>query len=208
MYDERHTFIAATPADLQNTQRAQKGMRERLLCAECEHRINQNFETPFKKYWLDGAALASLPHKRVEILRNVDYPAFKLFHLSVLWRASLSSLDAFKHVQLGPHADAIRKMLLSEDPGAGWQYPIACFAMVHENEVQLNLIRDPLPSKVYGQRAYTFRFCGAEWLYVVASHPAPEVGRLCLQQDGTLPILRVALEEIIARDMAGARGKR
>jgi len=36
------------------------------------------------------------------IIEGIDYAPFKLFLMSVLWRASVSTLEFFKLVSLGP----------------------------------------------------------------------------------------------------------
>lgn len=45
-----------------------------------------------------------------------DYTILKLFFLSVLWRASVSSQHFFRKVNLGPHEPSIRESLLNGDP--------------------------------------------------------------------------------------------
>jgi hypothetical protein len=46
-----------------------------------------------------------------------NYKKLKLFFLSVLWRASVSSQHFFRRVDLGPHEPSIRKALLAGEPG-------------------------------------------------------------------------------------------
>jgi hypothetical protein len=208
MYDEKHRFIAASPAGPTILQRPQKAWREYLLCAGCERHLNENFEAPFKRYWLDGGALSRLATQPLIVLDDVDYASFKLFHLSVLWRASVCTLNDFRTVRLGPHEDAIRRMILEKDPGPSWKYPVICFGIVHENQVQHNLSSDPLAVKLYGQRGFTFRFCGCQWIYLVASHPAWELEGKHLTEDGRMPVLAVPLREIVARDIAASRSRR
>ncbi len=74
-----------------------------------------------------------------------DYATFKLFHLSVLFRASVSSLSTFQEVNLGAlHEERIRQMLLNEDPGKDWEYPILGFAVLNKimskSDLFLNLL--------------------------------------------------------------------
>lgn len=49
-------------------------------------------------------------------ISEYDYTKLKLFFLSVLWRASLSTQHFFRKVNLGRHESAIREALLSNDP--------------------------------------------------------------------------------------------
>jgi hypothetical protein len=61
--------------------------------------------------WLVGQSLFTE-------INGLDYAMFKLFHLSVLWRAGVSTREEFRNVKLGSHEDVIRQMLLRDDPGA------------------------------------------------------------------------------------------
>lgn len=51
-----------------------------------------------------------------------DYPKLKLFFLSLLWRASVSSRPLFKKVALGPHEQRVRDLILAKDPGSSDDY--------------------------------------------------------------------------------------
>jgi hypothetical protein len=44
-------------------------------------------------------------------LKNLNYEIFALFVLSVLWRASESTVSFYRGVQLGPYADHLREVL-------------------------------------------------------------------------------------------------
>ncbi len=56
-----------------------------------------------------------------------DYLKLKLFFISVLWRASISKREYFKLVNLGPHEEIIREMILSGSPGNADDYSIQIF---------------------------------------------------------------------------------
>lgn len=47
---------------------------------------------------------------------NYNYSLLKLFSLSVLWRASVSSHDFYRKIKLGPHEEPIRQALLNNTP--------------------------------------------------------------------------------------------
>jgi hypothetical protein len=94
----------------------QKGLRERLLCPDCEARFSK-WETyalgePFHRTKQPG--IDHGPY--MEFI--MDYATFKLFQMSILWRMSVTSLDVFANVQLGKkHEERLRAMLLASDPG-------------------------------------------------------------------------------------------
>lgn len=57
-------------------------------------------------------------------ISNFDYPKLKMFFLTLLWRAGVSRRQLFRHVQLGPHEERIRKMILAKDPGDPHAYAV------------------------------------------------------------------------------------
>lgn len=193
MYDAKHRAVSFSPADFQRTKRfLQQGIREHLLCGTCENEIlNERYEKPFKKYWIDKDILKRLEGKALVILDDVDYAPFKLLHLSVLWRASVCKHFAYGQVKLDPSdEEAIRQMLLSGDPGPDTQYPITCSAIIH-NGAATNIFVSPVFSHLDGERCYRFTFCACEWIYFIGSPNAPVIRRISLKQNGTLPVLGV-----------------
>ena len=130
MYDAKHRAVVVNPKDPSDQGYAQKGVRSKLLCRDCESLLNSRYEKPFKAYWYDEDALAPYRagHEAGDLI-NIDYASFKLFHLSVLFRASVSGHPNFSEVDLGSHEDSIRQMVLAEDTGEEWQYPVMCSAI-------------------------------------------------------------------------------
>jgi hypothetical protein len=57
-------------------------------------------------------------------IHSFDYPRLKLFFLSLLWRADVTSDPMFKAVRLGAHEQRIRKMILQKDPGSPEDYSV------------------------------------------------------------------------------------
>ncbi len=48
----------------------------------------------------------------------------KLFHLSILFWAGVSSRPCYREVSLGPHQETLRQLILNRDPGSPHQYPV------------------------------------------------------------------------------------
>lgn len=187
IYDEKHKLVTFHPASPDKIQSKQKGLREYLLCIECEQFINDEYEKPFKALWVDNDALAIVEHKREAILRDVDYRCFKLFHLSVLFRA-----DAAKWVDLGPHRETIREMLLQGEAGPAWKYPIICQAIEFEGKIMEEFVTSAFEIRLGGHRGYMLVFLGVEWVYFVSSHRCTPIEQRALKEDGSLPIARRA----------------
>ena len=71
----------------------------------------------FKKILVDGRVAGfTLP--------EYDYAKLKLFGLSVLWRAAVSSHYFYRRVRIGPHEKNIKQMLLNGDPGSPDLYSV------------------------------------------------------------------------------------
>jgi len=115
LYDKQHRTVSVQSD--QKEKLVQKGIREYLLCQECETRFSR-----YENY------AATLIKKIPTFLKDksglfvgsngVDYEKFKLFQLSMLWRASVSQTKMFANVKLGNnHEERIRRILNDENPG-------------------------------------------------------------------------------------------
>lgn len=167
LYDAKHRFHVLS--DKHPHRYAQQGLYQRLLCGKCEQRLSVH-ERYVSLLLNGGIPLEAEPQGRLIILRGVDYKALRMFQLSVLWRAAISTLPFFSQVSLGSHQERIRQMLLNEDPGVPWQYACHMFALVHDGAVQQDLIVQPTRTKIDNVPCYRFVFGGHFWLYFVASH--------------------------------------
>ncbi len=122
-YDEKHRY-AALRQDKNGLDLIQKGFYEPLLCADCEQLLGR-YESYFAHLWYRSSQRLPLSTRREFIhLTGLDYGRFKLFHLSILWRASVSSRGEFSTASLGSHENEIRNMLLIANPKTQSDYPI------------------------------------------------------------------------------------
>jgi len=108
------------------------------------------------------------------ILEGLDYARFKLFHLSILWRAGVSDREEYRAVQLGPHTKRLARLLLTNDPGPPDRYPVGAVALVHRpsNSYLEGFVCSLGPRRVEGHTLYLFCFGGCMWCYGVSSHNA------------------------------------
>ena len=149
--------------------------------------MNDNYEKPFKRYWVDQHPLpARLPPEGVQ-LRGIDYRMFKLFHLSILFRAGVATLPMFEDVELGPHEPVLRQMVLGRDPGEVESYPVFAIAVVDHNRAPVSrLMTKPYRTRFEGHIVYAFTFGGCMWFYTVSSHRSPHMVKIALQPSGQL----------------------
>ncbi len=174
LYDEKHRFHKISVDENQKNTLSQKGVREFLLCGECEQKLSK-YERYASLVLNGGLELTVRREGRLIHLEGIDYNIFKLFALSILWRASVSSLDVFDQVTLGPHEETLRKMVFNGESGKEYEYPFILSPIIHEGEVQEALIVQPTRTKLAGHQAYRFVFGGLAWVFLISSHRAPDV---------------------------------
>ena len=172
LYDDKHRFHVLSNSSVRGPAKLQKGIREHLLCGECEGSLSK-YERYMSLILSGRLDVKSSRDGKLVTLEGLDYKQLRLFGLSVLWRASVSSLHMFEQVKLGPHEEIIRQMILTEDPGMSDQYPFMLAPVVRENEVQTDLIMQPTWTRYEGHYGYRFVFGGLAWVFLVSSHKPP-----------------------------------
>ena len=202
LYNDKNQLLGIHGRGKHGSQFLQKGIREYLFCENCEQHFNEYCEKPFKKQWIDALPLPDPWYAAGIHWIKVDYASFKLFHLSVLFRAGVSSLPTFQEVSLGPHEEKFRKLILTCDPGEWWQYPIFGYAVKHHKTNELihmvskaELAR-PNNGPFKGLRYYGMMYGGVMWRCCVGSHRNSEFEKLALQPDGSMPFTAVPWNEI------------
>ena len=193
LYDVKGRAIAFDPRNPRSHHKIQQGIREQLLCWDCEQFLSKNYELPFKQYWFDAKPLNELKYKKHAIIHIPDPRTFKLFHLSVLLRADLAAGAQWRFVRLGSrHRERLRSMVMNKDAGADHDYPISCVALEipEQHGVWWDLVGHPTNGKLDGMRFYEIAFGGCSWHYFVASHCLPVVAKCSLRDDGTLPVIK------------------
>jgi hypothetical protein len=169
LYDKKHR-INTLILDKNKIDFEQKGMREKLLCSECERKIGI-YESYVSRIFSGKEQLDVIYNNRNIFIRNLNYNKFKLFQLSLIWRASISNHWYFSNINLGPFEKEVRLMLINEDPGE--PHYLGCMMVCYLNDdkrLQDELIMQPQQLRVDSHRAYGFIFGGALWLYIVSSH--------------------------------------
>ena len=203
LYDSKHRMNAVPLTPTETAHYKQKGLREFLLCQECELKFSK-YEN-YTRGILWGGKSILIKHGNPIIMSEIDYPTFKLFQLSLLWRASISTLDFFQNVQLGPVEERIRLMLLNEDPGDDTTYPCMIILFLRDESIPLqDLIMAPSRLKMHGHTVYRFVMGGGFWVWVASSH-AERFPRLdyILRADGSINIpLKRAEETPYFQDVA------
>jgi hypothetical protein len=174
-----------------NQPHQQDGIKEYLLCADCEQQFNR-YETYVAKV-LFGPASPILKREPTHCVgTGFQYRELKLFQMSILWRMGISSHPFYSHVELGKHEEILRKMLLDEDAGEPWQYGCITTLLDHQREPLIGIFSQPSLTKRFGHYAYEYTLGGGiHWIQFVTSHP-PErmISDFVLTKDGQLVFFR------------------
>jgi hypothetical protein len=197
MYDTKHRFLKVSPEPNKKNKFVQKGLREYLLCNDCEQHINE-----FEKY--ANSVMFYEPPKninqnhRIAFIEGIDYKLMKLFQLSIIWRASVSSLQTFSEVKLGPHQERLRKMVLDSKPGKYTDYGCLQTAIfIERNKLASDLLMPVDLVKINNFKTYRFIFGGMMWLYFVSNHNEKfKYKNMFLQENGTLTLTKYPIEKI------------
>lgn len=194
LYDENHKIHFLTTGTNNIKKKLNKGVYEALFCKECDNNIIGKYENHAAKV-LFGDGKTEIHIEKTELglmVREVNYTLFKLFEISLLWRAAISTRPEIKRISLGPHAENMRNMLLNEDPGEVHQYGTVIYYFPKSSRDMKDLIMPPELSekRIEGIRIYRAVFNGLLWTFLVSSHSEqyPFQNHL-LSKEGVLPII-------------------
>jgi len=128
-----------------------------ILYADCDNRIGDwdNYAqavllTPLDRY----GEPADLSRQEVFVISDLDYDQFKLFFVSLLWRADQSSHPFFQGVDLGPWRERAREMILNADPGEPDEFGV--FLVRYEHPLAVGTIYHPERTRPEGINCYRF----------------------------------------------------
>lgn len=187
IYDEKHRALA-DDASSDRARLIQQGYREPMLCEDCEQRFGK-LESHFAREWCDARRLPATVQGLFVAVHGLDFERMRRFHISLLWRASVSQHRTFSGVDLGPHERRIAEYLLAE-PSQADDVPVSIFAFVLFQPPERSLadwvITLPTRTRIKGVRAYVVAFSGCSWYYFVARQPPPFPPEFALSREGSL----------------------
>jgi len=191
LYDEMHRTMSISSDKKEKL--IQKGVRENLLCQECETKLSK-YEGYAVKIINNIPNFVEDPSEKF-FFSSVDYKLFKLFQLSILWRSGVSINQMFANVNLGKHEEKIRLMLVQNDPGKYIDY--GCFVMMMPNSQNIDrIIMPPMPERLFGHNGFRFMTGNLFWYFIVSSHKIASVALpLLLQENGELRIWKAPWSE-------------
>jgi hypothetical protein len=199
MYDENHRYKGIS--SITETERVyQKGIWENLLCSDCEALFSGFESYAARVFGACGMAKGMINSETVKgevSFQNLDYPNLKLFFLSLLWRFAVTSRPEFSGTNLGPHRDALRKMLLAKDPGDALTYPFCVIWVMWDGKHVNDFMVPPARAKIDGRHVWSFVVAGILVSFFVSNRKlsgVPLAG--VLLEDGTLLTKKMELVDI------------
>ncbi|MFC3414342.1 hypothetical protein [Algoriphagus hitonicola] len=181
--DEKNRFFQFESKDIIEKKDRKKALQtgyfeSNLLCKNCDNSILGGYEryganslySPKIKNGPIVEGLVDTHGNRAFKVSNIDYVKFKLFLLSILWRASISSHIFFSEVNLGPHEEKIRKMILDHNAKSDLDYPIIFGSILGNNTHFENYISQPRMFKFNEHKLVLFVITGIYYGFVVSSY--------------------------------------
>ena len=192
LYDDNHRFfVLSTDANKKRGTRP-KGIYEKLLCNQCEQRLSK-WEGCDRDVFYD-LSLKVVVDNRAVVFSGLKYTPFKLFQMSLIWRASITNRREAHRDDLGPRTEGRRKMLFEDRPGEVYEYGSILMLPALSQELMQQFLYPPesLPTRIDGHSAYRAVFGGLFWLFIVSNHSARIPHKeVFLSKDGSLPIFKV-----------------
>jgi hypothetical protein len=124
------------------------------------------------------------------MLEGIDFVKFRLFHLSILWRASLSLMFPELMLGLGPRPrECLRQMLWAgyADCLPGYTFTATC--LTYEGNI-FHAISDgqELPPARGGARRFAMVYAGCAWIFYVSDRITPDIRPWVLHRNGTMAL--------------------
>ena len=188
LFDENHRMVRTQGLDISSARKIQSGEHEgHILCQQCDNEILGSMEGYAHKVLFtplgngpDDIRTQNVLHPDGKLTstlcENLDYAKFKLFLLSLLWRASISQLDFFKIVQLGPKKEeSIRKMIFDNDPLSQLDFPcmVSSFRGLQRNMTS-GVISSPRRVRNEKGTRYVFQIGQLVLVFFVSESDTPE----------------------------------
>ena len=200
LFDENH-FIA--PIDLIEFKRRKllpDGFYDsNILCENCDNKILGKLESYASIVIWGGKSkpdyypkyegkINQLNQKFLHVT-NLDYTKFKLFLLSIIWRASISKHKIFNSVSLGEHEESIRKMIIENNPSSKDDYPVGMFILTQNNRGPTKMIANPIPNKKDKSLIYNFLINGLVINYKIEGQADKELyNQISIKENNTMDV--------------------
>jgi len=183
-----------------------------ILCKDCESRISE-FET-YGANFVFNRSLTNIIRREfvnqhgLKFLETsgsgYDYVKFKLYLLTILWRAAISSRPFFSNVLLSvDDEENMRQMIINNNPGEIKDYPciLVLPALMHCGEgfdfQDIGLLGCPVKKELDGFERFDFLINGCQYNFFITK--VPDKLKLISVQKDKLIILYLTEEQTLNR---------
>ena len=184
MFDENHQIYKVPINDTSKARKQFTGEYEKdILCSDCDSKIIGTFEDYASKVLYGGRVSKDdkleLTNYRNEhgvvhtLIENIKYREFKLFLLSILWRASISSREFFKNVNLGEHEELLRTKIYEGDPMNSQDYPCVIATLRNDVEYSKGLHIQPIQKSENSGIVVPFVISGTIYVFYIPQYSGP-----------------------------------
>jgi hypothetical protein len=174
LFDEKHRLIKFTTLTPGSDSVAQSGEYEDdILCEDCDNRIIGSLENYASKVLYAGQISVKQTNYKLQDglefaqVDGLDYKKFKLFLLSLLWRASISNKAFFQNVSLGPYEEKIRQMIINNDAGSEEIFPCVLLSY-RKTSLPEKIIMAPKKIRLNNKIGYYFMIAGIVYIFIVS----------------------------------------
>lgn len=201
LFDDKHRIfevLLKPNSQLKNKTRQSGGYDKNLLCDDCDNKVLGSLESYASLALYGGIELTidrrSNPNSSAYInIKGIDYQKFKLFLLSIVWRASISNLPIFQNVKLGGHESIIRKKIFTNSPGVSAEYPCAIFTHLHNPKIPNQIIAEPGCIINGDQQTYAFLIAGNLFVFFTYTDVQTEWVQHCtVKENGEMNIIQMS----------------
>lgn len=179
---------------------------QNILCSKCDNVVLQSFEDYAKMVLFDGNK--KLPNFQFDytkdqkvdyeygLFKNINYTKFKLFLLSIFWRASISDRVFSEEVNFGKEInEIIRKMIFENDPKEPEDYCTVLY-FLNDPELALHLMTNFKKFELKGIKKYAFIAGGIVFNFFPNKNTIPEnLKHLILSKTGELRIYNIPKDQ-------------
>ena len=116
VYDGKHRYIDFTEDPRTGVHFVQKGVRENLLCHDCEELLSK-YEGELRNFIMEfitnkNGNLIKLS-QNIGFMKKIKYNDIKIAFLSILYRMAISKLSQFNGYLLGPYEYTFKNILMN-----------------------------------------------------------------------------------------------
>lgn len=207
LYDEKHKLRLFDPKSLfegeSHLKKPSTGIYEGdLLCAVCDNKIIGSLESyGYQILYADELPDEIRPKCKnyrnqdgleFSICENVNYSKIKLFILSILWRASISSNEIFNGISLGKDENEIRQMILNNSPDSQSKYPIIIASWIRDETFSNDIISQPSLGVLEGKERFVFPINGFIYnIYLDYNDIQPALKNFIIKESNEISILHM-----------------